>query len=53
MAPRGADWDTAVTDWKTLKTDPGTEYDAQVDIDATRIQPSVTYGTHPGMVGGC
>ncbi len=23
MAPRGADWDTAVTDWKTLKTDPG------------------------------
>ena len=50
MAPRGADWDTAVTDWKTLKTDPGAEYDAQVDIDASLIRPSVTYGTHPGMV---
>jgi len=50
MAPRGADWDTAVTDWKTLKTDPGVAYDAQVDIDATHIRPSVTWGTHPGMV---
>jgi len=50
MAPRDEDWDTAVTDWKTLKTDSGAEYDAQVDIDATRIRPSVTYGTHPGMV---
>ena len=50
MAPRGADWETAVADWRTLKTDPGAIFDAQVDIDATRIRPSVTYGTHPGMV---
>jgi 3-isopropylmalate/(R)-2-methylmalate dehydratase large subunit len=50
MAPRDADWETAVTDWKTLKTDPGAVYDTRVDIDATRIRPSVTYGTHPGMV---
>jgi 3-isopropylmalate/(R)-2-methylmalate dehydratase large subunit len=50
MAPRGADWDTAVTDWKTLKTDPEAVYDTRVDIDATLIRPSVTYGTHPGMV---
>jgi 3-isopropylmalate/(R)-2-methylmalate dehydratase large subunit len=50
MAPQGADWDAAVADWKTLKTDPGAAYDAQVDFDATLIRPSVTYGTHPGMV---
>ena len=50
MAPQDADWDTAVTDWKTLKTDPGAAYDAQVNIDASRIRPLITYGTHPGLV---
>ena len=50
MAPRGEAWIAAVADWKTLKTDPGAAYDAQVDIDASKIEPSVTYGTHPGMV---
>ena len=50
MAPRGEDWAAAVADWSTLKTDPGALHDAQVDIDASRIVPSITYGTHPGMV---
>ena len=50
MAPRGANWDLAVADWKTLKTDAGAMYDVQVNFDATLIRPSVTYGTHPGMV---
>ncbi len=50
LSPQGEAWDAAVTDWKTLKTDPGATYHAQVDIDATTIRPSVTWGTHPGMV---
>ncbi len=50
LSPQGEAWDTAVADWKTLKTDAGATYGAQVDIDATAIRPSVTYGTHPGMV---
>ena len=50
MAPQGEDWDAAVADWRTLQTDPGASYDAQVNIDASLIRPSVTYGTHPGMV---
>jgi 3-isopropylmalate/(R)-2-methylmalate dehydratase large subunit len=50
MAPQGAQWDAAVADWMSLKTDPGAAYDRQVEIDATQIQPSITYGTHPGMV---
>jgi 3-isopropylmalate/(R)-2-methylmalate dehydratase large subunit len=49
-APSGADWDRAVSFWKTLKTDPGAEFDASVEIDASRIRPSITYGTNPGMV---
>jgi 3-isopropylmalate/(R)-2-methylmalate dehydratase large subunit len=50
MAPPDVDWDAAVADWKTLKTDSGAAYDSQVDIDATCIRTTVTYGTHPGMV---
>jgi 3-isopropylmalate/(R)-2-methylmalate dehydratase large subunit len=50
MAPQLEDWDAAVADWKTLKTDPGASFDAQFEIDASQIRPSVTYGTHPGMV---
>ena len=50
MAPKGESWEAAVEDWKTLKTDPGATFDKHVEIDATRIWPSVTYGTHPGMV---
>jgi 3-isopropylmalate/(R)-2-methylmalate dehydratase large subunit len=50
MAPTGSDWERAVEDWKTLRTDPGARYDHLVEIDATRIRPSVTWGTNPGMV---
>jgi 3-isopropylmalate/(R)-2-methylmalate dehydratase large subunit len=50
MAPAGVEWDRAVTDWKTLASDAGSAFDRLVKIDARQIQPSVTWGTHPGMV---
>ena len=50
MAPKGADWQRAVAGWKTLHTDAGARFDRLVEIDVTKIQPSVTWGTHPGMV---
>jgi len=50
MAPRGDDWAAAVEDWKTLNTDPGAGYDRLIEIDATKIEPSVTWGINPGMV---
>jgi len=52
MSPGGERWDAAVADWKTLATDPAARYDRLVEIDATRIEPSVTWGTNPGMVIG-
>ena len=51
-APSGADWDKAVADWTTLKTDSGARFDRRVEIDAADIEPSVTWGIHPGMVIG-
>jgi 3-isopropylmalate/(R)-2-methylmalate dehydratase large subunit len=50
LAPSGEQWNAAVEDWKTLKTDPGASYDRLVEIDATQIEPSITWGTNPGMV---
>jgi 3-isopropylmalate/(R)-2-methylmalate dehydratase large subunit len=49
-APAGAAWDEAVSRWRTLATDEGAVFDASVDIDASQLEPMVTYGTNPGMV---
>jgi 3-isopropylmalate/(R)-2-methylmalate dehydratase large subunit len=48
-APKGAAWDRAVADWRTLPTDEGAVYDRSVTIDASGLAPMVTYGTNPGM----
>ena len=47
MAPKGADWDTAVAYWRSLSNDVGAVYDKTVVIDAADIAPSVTWGTSP------
>jgi 3-isopropylmalate/(R)-2-methylmalate dehydratase large subunit len=52
MSPGGDQWAAAVADWKTLATDPGARFDRLVEIDASKIEPSVTWGTNPGMVIG-
>jgi 3-isopropylmalate/(R)-2-methylmalate dehydratase large subunit len=49
-APQGKEWDAAVARWRTLATDPGASFDASVDIDASTLEPMITYGTNPGMV---
>jgi len=48
-APKGADFDRAVERWKKLPSDEGATYDSRVDIDADKLEPMITYGTHPGM----
>ncbi len=50
-APQPEQWDAAVTNWKQLKSDPGAQFDAVVEIDAGSIEPQVTWGTSPEMVG--
>ena len=48
-APEGADWDAAVAYWKTLPTDKGAKFDAEVFLDANTLDPFVTWGTNPGQ----
>ena len=47
--PRGADWDAAVAAWRALPSDDGATYDRSITIDASALEPMVTYGTNPGM----
>jgi 3-isopropylmalate/(R)-2-methylmalate dehydratase large subunit len=48
-APKGEDWDKAVTYWKTLKSEPDAIFDKEMRFDAADIEPMITYGTNPGM----
>lgn len=48
-APQGQDWDDAVAYWRTLPTDEGAAFDAEVFIDANELEPFVTWGTNPGQ----
>ena len=48
-APEGADWEAAVAYWETLGTDDDAVFDAEVYIDASELEPFVTWGTNPGQ----
>ena len=49
FAPHGPDWDKAVAYWKTLPSDEGAVYDKSITLDASELEPMITYGTNPGM----
>lgn len=49
FAPKGAEWDAAVARWKQLPTDAGAKYDRTLVLDASTLEPMVTFGTNPGM----
>jgi 3-isopropylmalate/(R)-2-methylmalate dehydratase large subunit len=49
FAPKGADWDAAVARWRQLPTDDGATYDQSITIDASALEPMITFGTNPGM----
>lgn len=48
-APQGRDWEDAVAYWRTLPSDDGAVYDAEVFLDAGELEPFVTWGTNPGQ----
>lgn len=49
-APKGAEWESALDDWRTLPTDAGAMYDREVILDGNAIAPHVSWGTNPGQV---
>ncbi|GAC1423854.1 MAG: 3-isopropylmalate dehydratase large subunit [Flavisolibacter sp.] len=49
FAPQGADWDKKMKEWSMLYSDPGANFDKEIEIDAGAIEPMITYGTNPGL----
>jgi len=49
-APQGALWHEAVAQWRTLASDAGARYDADVRIACAGLAPHVTWGTSPEHV---
>lgn len=51
-APQGEEFESAAAKWLALATDEGAEYDKTLEIDATEIEPQMTWGTNPSMGSG-
>ena len=48
-APKGAAWEQALDDWRSLVTDDGAVFDREIRIDASKLRPAVTWGTTPAQ----
>ncbi|MFK7736429.1 MAG: 3-isopropylmalate dehydratase large subunit [Pirellulaceae bacterium] len=48
FAPK--DFESAVSRWKELPSDPGAHYDKVSKFEGADIEPQVTWGTNPGQV---
>jgi 3-isopropylmalate/(R)-2-methylmalate dehydratase large subunit len=49
FAPAGRTWEEAVTRWRALPTDDGAVFDRTERIDASSVEPMITWGTSPAM----
>lgn len=48
-APKDTNWDKAVEHWKTLRSEDDAVFDKELTFAADDIEPTITYGTNPGM----
>ncbi len=48
-APAGPDWERALDDWRSLPSDNGATFDAEITIDAAALRPYVSWGTNPAQ----
>jgi 3-isopropylmalate/(R)-2-methylmalate dehydratase large subunit len=56
FTPSGTEWDASLARWRRLPGDEGAVFDKTITLDATVLEPMITYGTNPGMgmpVSGC
>src|ERR1700704_1699270 len=49
-APKGAAWEAALDYWRSLSSDTDAVFDNEISVDASRLEPHVTWGTNPGQV---
>ena len=49
-APKGESWEKALDHWRSLTSDEDARFDGQIDVDASALEPHVTWGTTPAQV---
>lgn len=49
FAPSGKAWEQSVLRWQSLPSDEGAVYDKTITLDASALEPMITFGTNPGM----
>ncbi len=49
FAPKGAAWERALDEWRSLATDADATFGKEVVINATTLRPHVSWGTNPGQ----
>ncbi|TGK38779.1 3-isopropylmalate dehydratase large subunit [Leptospira andrefontaineae] len=49
LIPKGKSFDQAVEYWKTFFTDKDAVYDEIIELDISKIEPQVTWGTNPSQ----
>lgn len=47
FAPKGADWDAAVADWRLLASDEDAVFDRDLMVDASSVAARISWGTAP------
>jgi 3-isopropylmalate/(R)-2-methylmalate dehydratase large subunit len=51
-APQGAEWRTALAQWRALKSDDAAKFDQEHRLDCTKLEPQISWGTDPSQVIG-
>ena len=51
-APKKEHWDKAVKWWESLKSNENSIYDDAIKLDASKVEPTVTWGITPGQSVG-
>ena len=49
-APKDSEWDNAIDEWSKLYSDKDAVFDKVVTINATELEPSISWGTNPSQV---
>ncbi|GAC1528209.1 MAG: 3-isopropylmalate dehydratase large subunit [Sediminibacterium sp.] len=49
FTPSGEQWNNKLAEWKQLYSDAAAVFDTEFSIDASAIEPMITYGTNPGL----
>ena len=52
FSPKGSNLDKLMDFWNDLYSDENAEFDTNVDIDCSNLEPHISWGTNPGQVAG-